>query len=71
MSNPQRPRDTNQLPRAIVDLTTGDAEEKQQEYSGKNPAAVALGREGRLEGEKAKAEKLASEQLSKIGRNGR
>ena len=66
---PKRPRDANQLAKFIVDLTTGDAKEKDP-YEGKNPAAVELGRKGGLKGGKARAEKLSPAQLSKIGKKG-
>ena len=54
----------------IVDLSTG--QEPQQEISeapedsGKNPAAVALGRLGGLKGGKARAKSLTQEQRSEI-----
>lgn len=64
---PQRPRDTNQLAKRIVDLTSGDVQEKPEE-SGKDPAAVALGRKGGLKGGKARAEKLTAEQRSEIAK---
>ena len=67
---PKRPRDTNQLAKSIVDLSTGQAEEEKPEDSGKDPAAVALGRKGGLVGGKARAKKLSPEQLSEIGRKG-
>jgi len=67
----------NQLATAIVDEATGDGQpadepvgepkEKAVE-SGKNPAAVALGRLGGLKGGKARAEKLTKEQRSEIAR---
>lgn len=65
--NPKRPRDANQLAKSIVDLSTGDAEEVDQD-EGKDPAAVALGRKGGLKGGKARAAKLTSEQRTEIAR---
>jgi hypothetical protein len=66
---PKRPRDANQLAKSIVDLTTGDAEDKQTiEDSAKDPAAVALGRKGGLKGGKARAKSLTPEQRSEIAR---
>jgi hypothetical protein len=71
-SMPKRSRtrlDVNQLARAIVDQATGEtppdtpAEEKPGD-SGKDPAAVALGRRGGLKGGPARAAKLTSEQRS-------
>jgi len=60
-SKPKRPRDTNQLAKRIVDLSTGQAEEEKSEDSGKDPAAVALGRKGGLKGGKARAAKLSKD----------
>lgn len=62
---PKRPRDSNQLAKIIVGLSTGEAQEKDP-YEGKNPAAVALGRQGG----KARAAKLGSRQLSEIAMKG-
>jgi len=67
MTKPKRPRDTNQLAKSIVDLTTGEAEEENPD-EGKDPAAVALGRKGGLKGGKARATKLTPEQRSEIAR---
>ena len=47
MKNPKCPKDTNQLAKKIVDLATGEREEKKEDSS-KNPHAVALGRLGGL-----------------------
>lgn len=65
--NPKRPRDANQLAKSIVDLTTGDTEEIDQD-EGKDPAAVALGRKGGLKGGKARAASLTPEERSKIAK---
>ena len=67
MGNPKRPRDTNQLAKHIVDLSTSNAEEEDP-YYGKNPAAVELGRLGGLKGGKARAKKLTKEQRSAIAK---
>lgn len=63
----------NQLARLIVDKATSekpDEEEDEDEEadSGKNPAAVALGRLGGKKGGKARAEKLTAEQRVEIAR---
>lgn len=63
----KRPRDTNQLAKRIVELSTGDAEELKPD-SGKNPAAVALGRLGGLKGGKARAEKLSDKRKHEIAK---
>jgi hypothetical protein len=65
----KRPRDPNQLARAIVDIATGQVEDSQPSLeSGKNPAAVALGRLGGLKGGKARAAKLSARKRSEIAR---
>lgn len=63
----QRKRDTNQLAKQIVDLSTGESHETDP-YQGKNPAAVALGRLGGLKGGKARAKSLSPKQRSEIAR---
>jgi hypothetical protein len=58
---PQRPRDANQLGKLIVDLSVGEAEEPTAplpDDTGKDPAAVALGRKGGLKGGAARAKAL-------------
>ncbi len=67
MTNPKRPRDTNQLAKFITDLSTGEIEEI-DENEGKDPAAVALGRKGGLIGGKARAEKLTAAERSAIAK---
>ena len=67
MNKPKRPRDTNQLAKDIVDLSTGETEEADP-YYGKNPAAVELGRLGGLKGGKARAKKLTKKQRSEIAK---
>ena len=69
-SKPKRPRDANLLAKHIVDLSTGQAEDEKPEDTGKDPAAVALGRKGGLKGGKARAANLTPEQLSEIGKTG-
>jgi hypothetical protein len=61
----KRPRDPNQLAKSIVDIATGEAEDREPtpEEQGKDPAAVALGRKGGLKCGKARAEKLSKKQL--------
>lgn len=66
-SKPKRPRDANQLAKSIVDLATGEAEEKPAD-EGKDPAAVALGRKGGRKGGKARADRLTPEQRADIAR---
>jgi hypothetical protein len=66
---PKRPRDTNQLAKFIVDLATGDAAEPTPADTGKDPAAVALGRRGGLKGGKARADKLSAKERSEIAKS--
>lgn len=75
-SSKRRPRDLNQLAKAIVDSATedekqpeienGDTKETPAEDDGKNPAAVALGRLGGLKGGKARARKLSKKRRSEM-----
>jgi hypothetical protein len=46
-SRKQRPRDTNQLAKRIVDIASGDEPERDPD-EGKDPAAVSLGRRSGL-----------------------
>ena len=54
---PKRPRDANQLAKSIVDLATGQAEEKE---------VLASARKGGLKGGKARAKALTPKQRSEI-----
>ena len=61
-SRKPRPRDPNQLAKLIVDIATGQVEDRadsQPEETGKDPAAVSLGRRGGLKGGKARMQKLS------------
>jgi hypothetical protein len=60
----KRPRDTNQLAKLMVDILTGQVEDRQPtpEEHGKNPAAVALGRLGAAKGGKSRAARLSAEE---------
>ncbi len=60
----KRPRDTNQLAKMIVDISTGEAEDDITETK-KNPPAR---RAGGLAGGKARANKLTPEQRADIAR---
>ena len=63
-----RPKDVNQLAKSIVDLVTGEVDPAPDKDSGKNPAAVTLGRLGGLKGGKARAEKLSAKKRSEIAK---
>ncbi len=62
----QGPEDVNEAAFREMQEATGEA--PQEEASGKNPAAVALGRLGGAKGGKARAAKLTAEQRSEIAR---
>ena len=53
----KRPRDTNQLAKLMVDILTGQIEDRQPtpEEQGKDPAAVERGRLGGAKGGSARA----------------
>jgi hypothetical protein len=63
----KRPRDANKLAKLIVDMATGEAP-PESKVEGKNPAAVALGRQGGLKGGKARAAKLSAKRRSQIAK---
>jgi hypothetical protein len=56
----KRPRDPIQLGKLIVDIATGQVEDRADD--GKNPAAVELGRRGGQKGGKARAQNMTAEQ---------
>jgi len=62
----QGPEDVNEAAFRVVQEATGEA--AQEAPSGKNPAAVALGRLGGAKGGKARARKLTAERRSEIAR---
>lgn len=63
----KRPRDTDLLAKFIVDMASGEIEQKTDD--GKNPAAVALGRlGGGLKGGKARADSLTKKQREEIAK---
>jgi hypothetical protein len=65
---PKRPRDPAQLAKFIVDVATGQVEDREPtpEEQGKNAAAVALGQRGG----KARAKALSASERAEIGRKG-
>lgn len=69
-SKRKRPKDANLLAKKIVDIATGEDEDRvpSPEEQGKNPAAVALGRLGGKKGGKARARALSAEQRKEIAR---
>jgi hypothetical protein len=60
----KRPRDPVQLGKLIVDIATGQVEDREDD--GKDPAAAALGRKGGA----ARAKNLTAEQRAEIARKG-
>jgi len=62
----KRPRDPAQLAKFIVDVATGQVEDREPtpEEQGKNPAAVALGRKGGA----ARASKLSPQERARIAK---
>jgi len=64
----RRPRDPNQLAKLIVDIATGEVEDTPPEDTGKNAAAVELGRKGGLKGGKARAESMTPEARSEAAK---
>jgi len=60
----KRPRDANQLGKLIIDIATGQVEDRPPtpEEQGKDPAAVAMGKKGG----RARANKMSKERLSEI-----
>lgn len=64
----KRPRDPVQLGKLIGDILTGQVEDRAPDHaqSGKDQAAVALGRKGGLKGGRARADSLTPEQRKKI-----
>jgi hypothetical protein len=67
MNTPKRKRDTNQLAKQIVAISTGESLDEASD-NGKNPAAVALGRLGGLKGGKARSLALSPEKRKEIAK---
>jgi hypothetical protein len=65
-SRTRRPRDPNRLAKLMVDIATGEVEDRILTSDGRDAAAVALGRRGGLKGGLARAEKLTAEERSRI-----
>jgi hypothetical protein len=63
----RRPRDTNQLAKRIVDIATGDDEDRDPD-EGKDPAAVGLGRRVGLKGGKARAASMSPKRRAEIAK---
>lgn len=66
-----KPRNTNQLAKALVDQSVDPEDQGDEDtdlYEGKNPHAVELGRMGGKKGGKARAEKLTAKERSEIAK---
>jgi hypothetical protein len=66
----KRPRDPVQLGKLIGDILTGQVEDRAPDHaqSGKDQAAVSLGRRGGLKGGKARAAKMTPERRAEIAK---
>jgi hypothetical protein len=64
IKSPKRPRDFSQAAKFVIDVATGEREDREltPEEQGKDPAAAALGRKGG----KARAAKLTQTQRREI-----
>ena len=62
----KRPRDFSQAAKLVVDIATGQIEDRPPTPAeqGKDPAAVALGRKGGLKGGKARASSMTKKARS-------
>lgn len=64
--HPKRPRDFSQAAKLVIDVATGQVEDREPtpEEQGKDPAAAALGRKGGA----ARAKAMTAEQRAEIAR---
>ncbi len=67
---PKRPRDLNEWAKRMIDIATGEVDDREPtpEEQGKDPAAVSLGRRGGLKGGAARSVALTPEQRQDIAR---
>jgi hypothetical protein len=68
--HPKRPRDTNQLAKLMVDILTGQVEDREPtpEEQGKDPAAVARGKLGGVKGGSVRAANLTKDRRVEIAK---
>ena len=66
--HPKRPRDFSQAAKLVIDVATGQVEDRTPtpEEQGKDPAAAAMGRKGGA----ARAKSMTAEQRAEIARKG-
>lgn len=64
----KRPRGSNQFAKSIVDMATGEVDDREPtaREQWKDPAAVSLGRKGGLKGGKARAAKMTAKERSEV-----
>lgn len=69
-SRKKRPTDFAQRAKMIVDIATGEIEDREStpEEQGKDPAAVSLGRRGGLKGGKARAASMTAKRRAEIAK---
>lgn len=67
MAKPKRPRDTNQLAKLIVGISTGEVVD-QDPNAGKDAKAIERGRLGGIKGGVARAEALSADKRREIAR---
>ena len=63
-TKPKRPRDTNQLAKLIVDISTGEVDDTRTELTGKK----ADSSKGGLKGGKTRMEMITAAQRSELGK---
>ncbi len=66
--HPPRPGDPNQLAKLIVDIATGEINDRLVTDDGRDAAAVLLGRRGGLKGGRARADSLSPERRREIAK---
>jgi hypothetical protein len=65
----KRPRDPAQLAKLMIDIASGEVDDREPESpNGKDAAAISLGRRGGLKGGKARAAKMTPERRAEIAR---
>jgi hypothetical protein len=67
-SHPKRPRDPNQLAKAIVDIATGQKSDSQPLVESDNNTASDWARRGGLKGGRARAAQLSEERRKEIAK---
>ena len=68
MTKRKRPRDANQLGKSIVDIATGETEDREPTPGSRARNPVDLGRRGGLKGGKARAASMSANRRSQIAK---